>query len=234
MRPPPLLFLWRGNIGFNPRTHEGCDCDKPIIRGVYCSFNPRTHEGCDLSSMRMMTMTDGFNPRTHEGCDRIYQVHANGFRRFQSTHPRGVRLVTSPLATLSCSVSIHAPTRGATSRWASTSTAHTCFNPRTHEGCDIRQLSEVYNKRVSIHAPTRGATSGLIRNPSRASFQSTHPRGVRLGVGVAVEGVEKVSIHAPTRGATGIAFASHLLGLVSIHAPTRGATYDYAKVLHQG
>ena len=55
-------------------------------------------------------------------------------------------------------VSIHAPTRGATTcsqpvllRWSR-------FNPRTHEGCDFYNSIHRGLSSVSIHAPTRGAT----------------------------------------------------------------------------
>ena len=99
-------------------------------------------------------------------------------------------------------VSIHAPTRGATTcsqpvllRWSR-------FNPRTHEGCDSR-VDEYYLRfPVSIHAPTRGATLYFCKAIAERS----------------------VSIHAPTRGATFLSILGCLLFHVSIHAPTRGAT----------
>ena len=55
-------------------------------------------------------------------------------------------------------------------------------------------------------------------------FQSTRPRGARLGlldVGAADGGV---SIHAPARGATQHSSVSSRVHVVSIHAPARGAT----------
>ena len=55
------------------------------------SFNPRTHTGCDTSLAVMILVWMCFNPRTHTGCDFI---NAN------------------PVIPLT--VSIHAPTRGAT------------------------------------------------------------------------------------------------------------------------
>ena len=79
--------------------------------------------------------TNSFNPRTHTGCD-LCSVFSAMYR----------------------SVSIHAPTRGATEA--------------------IR--SEVKGFAVSIHAPTRGATSAFCNNARNALFQSTHPHGVRL------------------------------------------------------
>ena len=78
----------------------------------------------------------GFNPRTREGCDLlqdlltcellIVSIHAPARGAtvllllnlchflFQSTHPRGVRLISVHLGLLFISVSIHAPARGAT------------------------------------------------------------------------------------------------------------------------
>ena len=79
-----------------------------------------------------------FNPRTHMGCDCLPSTSSNGVR-FQSTHPHGVRHHKhllhhsyhesfnprthmgcdegSTLCTIGTSVSIHAPTWGATRRW---------------------------------------------------------------------------------------------------------------------
>ena len=89
-------------------------------------------------------------------------------RRFQSTHPRGVRRVTIQF-------------RGCIK----------CFNPRTHEGCDLPNLNkrkEIY--RVSIHAPTRGATYDQFEHDLNQWFQSTHPRGVRPDTDVAMRQME--------------------------------------------
>ena len=144
-------------------------------------------------------------------------------------------------------VSIHAPTRGATSErsrsmpctwfqsthprgvrppcpsWCATSP--TSFNPRTHEGCDADARPQGRGHEVSIHAPTRGATSILTRPWCRR--RGFNPRthegcdGHRLGQ---ARGGVPVSIHAPTRGAT-VHHQREGDGLgVSIHAPTRGAT----------
>jgi len=77
---------------------------------------------------------------------------------FQSTHPRGVRLLDH-CSTLHLSfVSIHAPARGAT----------------------LIFLAILLHPRVSIHAPARGATEYSQDSPNEQMFQSTHPRGVRL------------------------------------------------------
>ena len=80
-------------------------------------------------------------------------------------------------------VSIHAPTRGAT-RGCSLYQCHlACFNPRSHTGSDLMSISSIARQNVSIHAPTRGATVHVY---------GIHP-------------YQAVSIHAPTRGATFVA-----------------------------
>ena len=146
-------------------------------------------------------------------------------------------------------ISIHTPTRGATT---------------------IRYKSNIRSL-ISIHAPTRGATHLLPQREISSVFQSTLPRGERhcpeSGVPAAVQfqstlprgerpGIDHchdllqefqstlprgerlipsvinlsyylISIHAPTRGAT-MGCPGSLEGSdISIHAPTRGATGRY-------
>ena len=78
---------------------------------------------------------------------------------FQSTHPRGVRLVAAAVGEGYHAISIHAPSWGATRRLLSLPTISTHFNPRTLVGCD--------------DGGPKGKTTVI-------KFQSTHPRGVRL------------------------------------------------------
>ena len=80
---------------------------------------------------------------------------------FQSTHPRGVRHTGLTISNYVEVISIHAPSWGAT--------------VGSGNGCPDRE--------ISIHAPSWGATSSMRTFPERkASFQSTHPRGVRLRI----------------------------------------------------
>ena len=168
------------SASFNPRTREGCDLgiDKSTYnlkvsihapaRGatrdrllrelkIIC-FNPRTREGCDSCWEWTARHWLSFNPRTREGCDDK-MVNGNPSKgKFQSTHPRGVRLSELLNVDRMAEVSIHAPARGATIIALFT-------NPVTM---------------VSIHAPARGATLILVLLSMLVMFQSTHPRGVRL------------------------------------------------------
>ena len=103
---------------------------------------------------------------------------------------------------MSLSVSIHAPTQGATfgnscssntfgfqstlprreRRYSSCGTylPSSRFNPRSRAGSDFYQTLEPLEGFVSIHAPARGATALLAIGAKPFGFQSTLPRGERL------------------------------------------------------
>ena len=55
-----------------------------------------------------------------------------------------------------------------------------CFNPHTHEGCDIYKVLAYVPNKVSIHTPTKGVTQKAINCISQKT----------------------VSIHTPTKGVT--------------------------------
>ena len=141
---------------------------------------------------------------------------------FQSTRPRGAR-PHELAAVIDKQVSIHAPAGGATRLKTN----------NDNGGC------------VSIHAPAGGATASAECGEEKPWFQSTRPRGARLGC-VAREVQTTVSIHAPAGGATtfrlspkgDIGFQSTRprgarhkcydlvkFSAVSIHAPAGGATW---------
>ena len=150
--------VYRSSVCFNPRTHMGCDGCWLII--AFCGHRR-------------------FNPRTHMGCASIY-ISSFSFC-FVSIHaPTWGATIPLLYNNLNFEVSIHAPTWGATSlvsKWISIhvfQSTHphgvrpvankqrmiiSCFNPRTHMGCDGVYF---YTK---FHF---------------AQFQSTHPHGVRL------------------------------------------------------
>ena len=142
-------------------------------------FNPRTHTGCDTRRMPESRSRSCFNPRTHTGCDTARTTSRSGHDVSIHAPTRGATC-SVPDYYHFIEVSIHAPTRGATERRSRETTIITCFNPRTHTGCDSRRAPHHKLFLVSIHAPTRGATSCILR-PCVYGF---------------------VSIHAPTRGAT--------------------------------
>ena len=99
-----------------------------------------------------------FNPRSHEGSDpkRLFGLISVG------------------------SISIRAPTRGATFTKTTFPITIPDFNPRSHEGSDAVKAATKNAIKISIRAPTRGATA------------LPYPQSNNL----------RISIRAPTRGAT--------------------------------
>ena len=142
-----------------------------------------THPGGvrQCTSAHRGSIDERFNSRTREGCDWLFQNHNRAYQAFQFTHPGGVRLRRlslgmlcaefqfthpggvrllhfCPKLSITASVSIHAPGRGATGK-------------RGISHCSID---------VSIHAPGRGATEEGEELIHRwRVFQFTHPGGVR-------------------------------------------------------
>ena len=97
---------------------------------------------------------------------------------FQFTRPQGARLLSSPCP-LRVSVSIHAPTRGATSCSNTVTLPGFVSIHAPTRGATLCALSSAWQQSVSIHAPTRGATP---RNPyvfRSVRFQFTRPQGAR-------------------------------------------------------
>ena len=78
---------------------------------------------------------------------------------FQSTLPREERLTDANVQLYAKSISIHAPTRGATLAVEFFQVRQSeNFNPRSHERSDKHQRLIFTQDHISIHAPTRGAT----------------------------------------------------------------------------
>ena len=121
---------------------------------------------------------------------------------FQSTHPHGVRQSLRPSATLFHVVSIHAPTRGATSHDCYSPFSVSCFNPRTHTGCDGHTDSKPINTaRFNPRTHTGCDNQTVCKETLSVCF---NPR-THTGCDIDLESHQEtflVSIHAPTRGAT--------------------------------
>ena len=157
---------------------------------------------------------------TSESCPRIDRSSV-----FQSTRPRGARLVKSITVKSALMFQSTRP-RGARPATRRTATARRMFQSPRPRGARRRRWR-------------------TLRTRSR--FQSTRPRGARLShdfllfdpllvsihapAGGATQRIEDVvpaydvSIHAPAGGATHFEVVERFLGRVSIHAPAGGATY---------
>ena len=120
---------------FNPRSREGSDPPIKIHLRSFANFNPRSREGSDRRAGKIGILFPYFNPRSREGSDEAAKsglcvfaisIHApargattifskpKSQRIFQSTLPRGERLVRNTGANAINPISIHAPARGAT------------------------------------------------------------------------------------------------------------------------
>ena len=123
-------------------------------------------------------------------------------------------------------ISIHAPTRGATTPsllkyhcqiFQSTlpreerppirciCTTGKNFNPRSHERSDRSSFPSSFISCISIHAPTRGATGIDLKSTLLITYFNprSHERSDAMNSIKTI--VFYISIHAPTRGATCVA-----------------------------
>ena len=100
-----------------------------------------------------------FNPRSHKGSDRKITSLVDAFFLFQSTLPQGERHWVCRQCITYVTISIHAPTRGATISMMAFRASMRNFNPRSHKGSDRDRGGIAAVHDISIHAPTRGATA---------------------------------------------------------------------------
>ena len=122
-----------------------------LYHGIRC-FNPRTREGCDCALLFYTSYSSLFQS-THPRGVRLLPVGCHFYySRFQSTHPRGVRLrVVLPAALFLC---FNPRTReGCDHTEGHHRLLHPGFNPRTREGCDAtssacRSCSTSFNPRT--------------------------------------------------------------------------------------
>ena len=83
---------------------------------------------------------------------------------FQFTHPRGVRRFKPTITSTRMSVSIHAPTRGATRQRHFLIHSLLRFNSRTHAGCDSIRGVELC-RRSSFNSRTHAGCDRLPTSP---------------------------------------------------------------------
>jgi len=167
-------------------------------------------------------------------------------KKFQSTHPQGVRPGGGSDVQPRVRVSIHAPARGATVQAPDKGGDRPVSIHAPARGATVVVHTFRAVLYVSIHAPARGATRATVGRWARTRcFNPRTRKGCDPG-GIETRPGHKVSIHAPARGATGKPYrrlaerqfqSTHpqgvrpllwlsrpRLSMVSIHAPARGAT----------
>ena len=164
----------------------------------------------------------GFNSRAHGGRDQSPKWRAKEREAFQFTRPRGARHLVLARTKSAATVSIHAPTGGATSitGYLKRRLEFQFTRPR---GARRNPLAVQLVRPVSIHAPTGGATDPRFAKIKEDRFQFTRPRGARhanVFGGFRTHGFNSRA-HGGRDQCSG---APHPSAAVSIHAPTGGAT----------
>ena len=170
---------WRHD--FNPRTHVGCDPVLAVYKKdpTHISIHAPTWGATQPTNQYAVGLTF---QSTHPRGVRHYGQHVcNSTAIFQSTHPRGVRRAGGGGDETTSRISIHAPTWGATCITAYLfDLAKISIHAPTWGATPVQRHGHTV-RRISIHAPTWGATGKLSLYFIFFLFQSTHPRGVRLG-----------------------------------------------------
>ena len=121
-----------------------------------------------------------FNPRSHEGSDILPVPPPAAVSISIHAPTRGATWQTNEMQK-SHKISIHAPTRGATVHIMPPSADFIISIHAPTRGATQAVLSLIDSLIISIHAPTRGATvMWLLLVQHQNIFQSTLPRGERL------------------------------------------------------
>ena len=146
---------------FNPRSHEGSDLTVRnfcILQTLFQSTLPR---GERRVTARISWTCGEFQSTLPRGERHGGRERCTGNARFQSTLPRGERRECQQIYPILLGISIHAPTRGATttsmgSNYLVNISIHAPTRGATNMGTYLYNLAI-----ISIHAPTRGATCVL-------------------------------------------------------------------------
>ena len=130
------------------------------------------------------------------------EVLASAFNIFQSTLPRGERLLQCLPLRSKITISIHAPTRGATHyfRMVCVFSLFQSTLPRGER--PIILLCQIGGDKFQSTLPRGERHVLFVSNMPDLVFQSTLPRGERHDVFISSLRYFFISIHAPTRGAT--------------------------------
>ena len=114
-RPVRRYSLPLISVNFNPRSHERSDNIQNLTFALTKRFQstlPREERRC--MRVRIAAPLCNFNPRSHERSDRMLRLMCAVLLLFQSTLPREERPLLFVSFIRLTTISIHAPTRGAT------------------------------------------------------------------------------------------------------------------------
>ena len=106
-------YLFLRCVSIHAPTRGATEVNQAFLEPDTVSIHAPTR-GATARYSRNINASLRFNPRTHTGCDSATDFGSSLSRKFQSTHPHGVRLFIERSKGKKIAVSIHAPTRGAT------------------------------------------------------------------------------------------------------------------------
>ena len=119
--------------------------------------------GATLQGKLLVRLVSYFNPRSHGGSDGEDFRKVSVSFKFQSTLPRGERPFPFTFFKEVLSISIHAPTGGATDE-KTKKYANTGISIHAPTGGATHILAQLSHARIiSIHAPTGGATAKVTK-----------------------------------------------------------------------
>ena len=167
---------------FNPLHREGGD----LVGGASIlpvrDFNPLHREGGDWMCQTRWTRNLYFNPLHREGGDNSDGGVFQQYPKFQSTPPRGWRLIRAQSIMYVRDQFQSTPPRGWRRILGHAKSTTTLFQSTPPRGWRLRTISRPgKTSGISIHSTARVETEATtaIGNQAGSTFQSTPPRGWR-------------------------------------------------------
>ena len=187
---------------FNPRSYKRSDTFvKGLKDAIKLSIHAPTRGATNASST---ASADSIFQSTFLQEERQFLSFASGsYFYFQSTLLQEERRPTQRGKMRYLYLSIHAPTRGATTKTGHIPVLGNFQSTLLQEERPAMQEPFSCARTLSIHAPTRGATVNRICHHVR--MWSFNPRSYKRSDALSTDttkGDDDLSIHAPTRGAT--------------------------------
>ena len=198
-----------------------------IFLFINWNFNPRSHEGSDFSPFKINNKFDvHFNPRSHEGSDSQSNI-SNSVSCIISIHAptKGATLMPKKSIDTLAKISIHAPTKGATTSIAASNCELMIISIHAPtKGATICSIPYSLFLRISIHAPTKGATCPYLQMCTHLfHFNPRSHEGSDL-ISSSLSVLIKVFQSTLPRRERLNGINATQSELISIHAPTKGAT----------
>ena len=164
---------------FNPRAHGGRDFGCVFLAGCEAVSIHAPTGGATGLSASLSEVPCQFQSTRPRGARPVTSILMISRIMFQSTRPRGARRGDKAGEQGAEQVSIHAPTGGATGRWALVFKRRKCFNPRAHGGRDL-SLPAGHLQQGCFNPRAHGGRDNIACSSfGMLRFQSTRPRGAR-------------------------------------------------------